>query len=255
MSGAVRREPVGSAKPYRELPEEYAARFVVCEVLGLEVDRHEDGRQNSQVDAIIRDVDDFPLEIVTDRNKRAKQQWAEFGRRGHYIVLESGRTDWYVTVKSGANVRDLHTSVPKAIANDSPIHELRGVVLADSVPTPVGSPPRAFFMVEPVGQLASGQLDPWLRALFEGAPDLARKLGAVNASQRHLFVWATVDTDYSVIDFLEDDLTPLPEGAASVPEPITHLWVASVFAEEWLLRWSRDRGWWRVAMPGKAADM
>jgi hypothetical protein len=104
-------------------------------------------------------------------------------------------------------------------------------------------------MVEPLGQFATGQLDPWLQRLFESAPDLERKLGAVDATQRHLFVWATVDTDYSVLDFLEDDLTHLPQAQASVPESITHLWVASVFADQWLLRWSREQGWWRVDMP------
>lgn len=234
---------------YRETPNERAARYIVSAVLGCQVDRYEDGRENSQVDALIRGVEDFPLEVVEDRNPATTQQWVELRKRGHRLDLDFGGRDWHVTIESGAIVRDVFRRVPHAIAQGHPLEVLPGVIHAESTPTRVGEQPHVRFSVEATGQFASRELDPWLIDLFTRAPDLAPKLRSFDSFQRHLFVWATVDTEYSVIDFLEDDETPLPEVNESVPDEITHLWVASVYKEPWLLRWSRELGWERVAVP------
>lgn len=230
-----------------ERVDEFAARVVVSHVLGHEVLRHEDGKENHQVDAVIQTpTEQLPLEVIGDRDPAAVKQWRALRKYGHFVDLPTGSGTWYVTINPSANVRELHRAVPPLIATGVSPKMLPGVVGADLLPAHDESPSRVYFMVNPIGEWAGGEINPWISRLLLGAPDLALKLGRHTASERHLFVWATTDTEYSVRDFLEDDLTPLPKEPARLPPEITHLWVASAFKGEGCLRWDPAIGWIRT---------
>jgi hypothetical protein len=90
------------------------------------------------------------------------------------------------------------------------------------------------------------ELTPWLDQMFERHPDVPAKLAAHPASAGHAFLWVTASTDFSVQSCLEDRGQPLPSETPTLPEGVTHLWVASSMSSQGVLAWFPDRGWWRT---------
>jgi len=117
---------------------------------------------------------------------------------------------------------------------------------------------------------------PWIGRVFEQNDDVPRKLLRAGGAERHAFIWATIGSAYLVTDALsdvdeldDDDLRPGPhpellaqlfassdvDAGEPLPDPtlpdgVTHLWVASTLSNKRALYWSPDGGWtftgWRT---------
>lgn len=88
----------------------------------------------------------------------------------------------------------------------------------------------------------------WLDRLLDRLGSKGAKLAAMSAEQAHLFVWATSDSGYGAIGYLEDlaeENPRLPERPPRLPAGVTHLWVACSVTGRMAIRWSPDLGWSR----------
>lgn len=97
----------------------------------------------------------------------------------------------------------------------------------------------------------------WAHGVMSRHQSKARKLLAhKDAAERHMFIWATVGSDFAVHALLEqrgrDALLKQP--APSLPQGIEHLWVAGSMSTHGAVVWSVERGWWRTpwAFPANA---
>jgi hypothetical protein len=71
-----------------ERANERLARHIVSTVLGVPVDRFEDGMANRQVDALIHYPDRLAaLEIVADHDAAFNAQWDALNRLGHKLQV------------------------------------------------------------------------------------------------------------------------------------------------------------------------
>jgi hypothetical protein len=103
----------------------------------------------------------------------------------------------------------------------------------------------------PAGSFVSGSADrlvdwavAWLR-LPEHSDNLA-KLAAARAPERHLFLILpslTVAPDEVAMALLCSEMPSLPDRPPDLPDPLTHLWLASAWSVPYGIRWHPDQGW------------
>lgn len=73
--------------------------------------------------------------------------------------------------------------------------------------------------------------------------DVRAKLKATGAEERHLFLGATMSSNWSLNYWLSEYCVDLPDRQPDLPEEITHLWIWSVVAGRRVLAWFPDLGW------------
>jgi hypothetical protein len=96
-----------------ERANERLARHIVSTVLGVPVDRFEDGMANRQVDALIRYPDRLAaLEIVADHDAAFNAQWDVLNRLGHKLQVPGLRQAWMVQLGRRAKIRDVERELP-----------------------------------------------------------------------------------------------------------------------------------------------
>lgn len=77
------------------------------------------------------------------------------------------------------------------------------------------------------------------------AADVPHKLNRHPAALKHAFIWTTIGTDPGIQSMLENRDETLPLDAPSLPEGVTHVWVAGSFVGQGVVAWFPERGWWR----------
>ncbi|MGP5319158.1 hypothetical protein ACTXMB_14600 [Arthrobacter rhombi] len=248
-----------------EKPNEKYARDLVSKALGVPVDRYEDGSAPSQVDALIRFPDqDAALEIVADHDSEFNAQWAALERIGHNLSIHGLAGKWWVELARSAQIRKIQRKLPDLLlsAKDSGILSggLRGRELPSafsaigvkSVQPMSGGPDETVYLhVEGWSGSASGSpnvLARWIEQVLAGQSDVAAKLDAHPAAEKHAFIWATIGSSYSVQFQLENRDQALPVDAPSLPVGVTHIWVAGSFLSQGFLAWFPDRGWWKESL-------
>jgi hypothetical protein len=96
-----------------ERANERLARHIVSTVLGVPVERFEDGMANGQVDALIRYPDRLAaLEVAADHDAAFNAQWVALNRLGHKLEVPGLRKAWTVQLGRRAKVRDLERELP-----------------------------------------------------------------------------------------------------------------------------------------------
>jgi hypothetical protein len=242
-------------------PLERLARRIVAAELGVAVTLLDDGSAPRLPDALIHlEAGPVPLEVVRDEDPLFEQQWAELRRRGRVL-----RTDlpssWYVTLNNRGHVRDLHATLPRALASWPWPENIHGY---DEVP-----PALERLGVVDVRELEQGErglivlshegwnswddpieLNEWVARTFRKAPDVPSKLAAYGGEQRHAFIWARDSTAWNVMAVLvpeDDNDARLPVHGPTLPAGVTHVWVASTRTRRGCLvlegdRWRRT-GW------------
>jgi hypothetical protein len=88
----------------------------------------------------------------------------------------------------------------------------------------------------------------WVVRVLTEQSDVPAKLAAHSGvAERHVFIWATPTSDMEVQTQLKPgDDHPFPVTAPTLPEGVTHVWVAGQYFSQGALAWFPNRGWWRT---------
>ena len=241
-----------------EKPNEVAARQIVSQALGVPVDRFEDGRSPSQIDAAIRYADGriAALEIVADHEDEFNAQWSALQKIDHRVPVPGLQRSWLAHLARRAKVRDVTRYLPEIVAQLDEGRDVSadrldrlGVTwlepLGADTTLPAG---HVYLFAEGWGGSAgpADEVPSFVERVLAEHDDVASKLAAHGGAERHAFIWTTIGSDYAVQFALEDREQPLPTRAPRLPKGVTHVWVAGSFTSQGVLAWFPDSGWWRT---------
>lgn len=243
-----------------ERRNERTARHIVSQALGVPVERFEDGRAPSQVDAVIRYIDGrtAALEVVADHEDAFNAQWDALSRIGHRVPVPGTGRAWSARLSRRAKVRDVARNLPGIVAqlNDRPDAseacdrlDRLGVTRLEPLGADTSRPPGYVYLhPEGWGGVAGTveEVSAFVERVLVDQADVPSKLAAHPADEGHAFIWTTIGSDYGVQFALENREQPLPTRGPGLPAEVTHVWVAGSFSSQGALAWFPDRGWWRV---------
>jgi hypothetical protein len=247
-----------------ESPEERLARDIVSTVLGVPVKRFEDGTAPGQIDALIHYPDRAAaLEVVADHDPEYKSQEAAlYSKKNHVIEVSGLRESWIVTLSREAKINKVKKALPELLRDlqDNPRPkrppwdieptELDRLGIMRAWPTASTVPGRVYLLPKPWGGFAGTErtIGEWVTRILDEQADVAAKLAAHRGvAERHAFIWATITSDMEVQTQLEPgDDHPFPVTAPTLPEGVTHVWVAGWPPVRGAMAWFPDRGWWRT---------
>jgi hypothetical protein len=242
---------------------EQLARHIVSTVLGVPATRFEDGRANSQVDALVHYPDRVAaLEIVADHEAAFNAQSEELERRGRRIEVQGLRQAWMVLLQRRANVRDVQRELPALLLawqDNPPPDRPRWVRPAEMDRLKVlrawpmdrsKASGRAYLVPEGFWGFAGDEqtVGAWVTRMMTTHVDVPAKVAAhPDAAERHAFLWATVGSDMGVQIQLEPGGdNPFPVTPPRLPPGVSHVWVAGSARHQGAIAWFPDRGWWRT---------
>lgn len=236
-----------------ESRNEVAARRIVSLALGVPVERHEDGKAPSQVDALIKyPSGDAALEIIADVESAFEAQWNALEKYGRSLQVPGLRSRWSVQIKRTAQVRKLQTAIgPILLDLQAGSHDAlpdAAVALGVTMAYPIEGEPVGEVHFHPQGWSGLGGLtiDELVSDVLRLQDDVPAKLAAHQADEKHAFIWVTIGSSHNTQSQLENRPQPLPKTAPFLPDGVTHVWVAGSFSSQGCLAWFPDRGWWRA---------
>ena len=122
--------------------DEQWAREIVSKILGVPVERFDDGTANSMVDAEVHYSDrKAALEVVTDHHPELTEQGAVLHDLKHRIEVSGLRQSWTVVLSGKTNIneviRALRKSLPAWQDNPPPASDLHklGILSAEPITT------------------------------------------------------------------------------------------------------------------------
>ena len=245
----------------KEKPNEVLARHVVSQSLGLPVRRFEDGKADSQVDAVIEFPDgrEAALEIVADHEGAFNAQWAALEKVGHQIEVPELAHVWSAQLARRARVKEVVKQLPSLVValegagfldpgrgGSMPADVARlGVQMLYTLDDPDRSGRINLHAEGWSGWASSESINDYVERVLTEAADVPAKLAAHPLREKHAFIWTTIGSEYGIQSRLERREQPLPEGAPDLPRGVTHVWVAGSFTSQGVLAWFPERGWWR----------
>lgn len=243
-----------------EKPNERAARQVVAKSLGVRVSRYEDGKTNSQVDALIHATDGVEaLEIVADHEAAFNAQWDALTKIGHTLAVPGLRRGWSAQLARAARIKDVAQQLPDLIlafqderdrAADSVDEGLPEGITRLGVrmlyPLEGGAAGRVNLHAEGWGGFTSNiTMARYVEQVLDSVPDVPHKLSLHPAPTKHAFIWTTIGSDYRIQAQLERGRQAVPTDPPTLPAGVTHVWVVGSFTTQGALAWFPDQGWWR----------
>lgn len=241
-----------------ERPNERLARWIVAEVLRPPVRRFEDGRRNAQVDAeIVLQDHRTGLEIVSDQDPVFNGQWAALEKIGHKVEVPGLERRWIVSLTRRAKIKDVVVGLPTLMLR----------LPSGEITWPRWGVPDEFERVGAIsahpiedersgvvhlttegwsGSAGESVLSPWIDEMFSRHPDVPHKLAAHPTADGHAFLWVTTSSDFAVQFALEDRGQGVPTDTPTLPEGVTHIWVAGSASSQGVVAWFPDGGWWRT---------
>lgn len=261
-------EALCKTTPRRSLRQELArrevhARALVGSALGTVVRAHDSGARPGMVDAEFEyRGHKAALEVTRVLNSGRAAQRNDALSRNFGAGLS--RT-WYVTLHSWANIKKIHPAVVHVLRNleaggqiDLILESKKTVGPASDVKAlqaggvrrisrlPDVTPGKILYAQSPmvgVG-LSPNKLSRWVDGVVHDSArrDNVDKLARHDAvDERHLFLWAG-DESSGLLWSIFDLGVPPDAAAPSLPDSVTHVWVAS----DWggCIAWFPDRGWW-----------
>lgn len=265
--------------PQKERPNERMAREIVAETLRVPVSCHDDNTQGSMVDALIHYPDGSlgAMEIVADHDDRFNKMWDALEKVGHSLPVVGLSRGWNVVLAHGADLRRVTAELPDLLrgmealeqADLRPMSWGRNVELTDRAAS-LGvrmayavdhTPPGTVHLRAEgwSGFITTVSLADWVHDVLARHPrKLSKLLAHDGVRERHIFIWATVGSNFSIQNLLmKREQTAIAEQAApNLAEGISHLWVAGSMSSQGGAGWSADRGWWwtRWRFPRGADD-
>jgi hypothetical protein len=244
--------------------DEQLARQIVETVLGVPVTRFDDGTLNSQVDALIHYPDrEAALEVVADHDPDYNAQQDALRRTKDQIQASGLRKSWMVLLNHKANINRVKAALPELLLDlqDNPPprrqpwdlepSELDRLGITRAWPMdPSTVPGRVYLVPQAWGGFPGTEhtVGEWVTKFLRDQDDVPRKLmDHREVPERHAFIWATFRSAMEVQTQLEPgDDHPFPLTAPTLPEGVTHVWVAGRLFSQGALAWFPDRGWWRT---------
>ena len=233
-------------------------------VLGVPVKRFEGGTAPRQVDALVRYPDcDASLEVVADHDPDYNAQQDALNRRKHQVQVSELRKSWMVLLNRRANIKDVERRLPallRDLENDPPARrrpwdvepsELDQLGITRAWPMdPSTVPGRVYLVPQAWGGFPGTKhtVGERVTKVLRDQDDVPKKLADhPDVAERHAFIWATLTSDMEVQTQLESgDDHPFPVTAPTLPDGVTHVWIAGQFLSQGVLAWFPDRGWWRT---------
>jgi hypothetical protein len=247
-----------------ERPDEELARQIVSTVLGVPVDRFEDGKANGQVDALIRYRDsDAALEVVADHDPDYNAQQDALRRIKDQIQVSGLRQSWMALLNRRASINKVKAALPELLLDlqDNPRpkrppwdiepSELDRLGITRAWPMDRSTVPgRVYLVPQAWGGFAGGEhiIGEWVTRVLDKHADVPAKLAAhPGVVERHAFIWATDTSDMGVQMQLEPgDDHPFPVMQPTLPSGVTHVWIGGQRWRQGVLAWFPARGWWRT---------
>jgi hypothetical protein len=244
--------------------DERLARHVVATVLGVPVKRFDYGTAPRQVDALVHYPDRVAaLEVVADHDPKFHRQRDALKRTQHQIEVSGLRKSWTVLLTRKANIKDVRGALPELLLDlqDNPPPRRQPWDVEPSKLDRLGISKvwlmesstvsgRVYLVPQPWGGFAGNEhtVGEWVTEVLREQDDVPRKLSDhPGVAERHAFLWATVTSDMAVqMQVQPDDDHPFPVTAPTLPEGVTHVWVAGRSRSQGALAWFPDRGWWRT---------
>lgn len=203
---------------------------------------------------------DAPLEVVSEPGITYTRLESAFEKHGRaHVDLELG-CGWQVDVEHDAQLKRLWGVLPGHIARIDAAHspadrwivavppELSELGVRHLIPRP--DEPR-LIQLYPAGFRMSGAtshevLADFVQDMFRRHGDVPGKLLAINAPERHAFLWAMTASGHRVVDFLGigRDWDEAHDGALDIPLGITDVWVANDQGRSRVMHWTGGR--WRL---------
>jgi hypothetical protein len=223
-----------------ESPDEELARDIVSTVLGVPVERFEDGTAPGQVDALIHYSDrEAALEVVADHDPVYNKQPDALRRTKDQIEVSGLRKSWMVLLSRRANINRVKAALPELLLDfqdnppprrrpwDEP-SELDRLGLTKAWPmdrSPVSG--RVWLVPQAWGGFAGTEhtIGEWVTKVLRREADVVAKLAAhPDVAERHAFIWATPTSDMEVQTQLESgDDHPFPVTGPKLPGGVTHV--------------------------------
>jgi hypothetical protein len=247
-----------------ERPDEELARQIVSTVLGVPVDRFEDGKVNGQVDALIRYRDRHAaLEIVADHDEAFNRQEDALYRTENRIQVSGLRKSWMVLLGRKANINRVKRALPALLLDwqDNPPPkrppwdiepselDRLGVKSAQQIDNS-DVPGRVYLLPAAWGGFAGNErtVGEWVTKVLAEQDDVPAKLAAhPGVAERHAFIWATPSSDMGVQAQLEPgDDHPFPVMPPTLLSGVTHVWIGGRMWRQGVSAWFPARGWWRT---------
>jgi hypothetical protein len=237
--------------------DEQWAREIVSKILGVPVERFDDGTATSMVDAEVHYPDrTAALEVVTDHDQELTEQGAVLHDLKNRIEVSGLRQSWMVILSGKAKInevkRALRKSLPAWQDNPPPAWDLHQLGILSAEPITTSTVSGRVWLTEGWGRVSphrAQSVDQWLPKVLGDHPDIARKLAAhPDVAERHAFIWTTPSSGMAVQVQLEPgDDNPLPVTPPTLPAGVTHVWVAGHWCRG-VLTWFPGRGWWRTPL-------
>jgi hypothetical protein len=233
-------------------------------VLGVPVDRFEDGRAPRQVDALIH----YPgreaaLEVVADHDPNYNAQQDALRRIKDQLEVSGLRHSWMALLNRKASINRVKAALPELLLDlrDNPRpkrppwdiepSELDRLGITKAWPIDLSTVSgRVYLVPQAWGGFAGTEhtVGEWVTRFLRDHDDVPTKLADhPDVAERHAFIWATPTSDMEVQTQLEAaDDHPFPVTAPTLPDGVTHVWVAGGFFSQGALAWFPERGWWRT---------
>jgi hypothetical protein len=246
-----------------ESADEELARHIVSTVLGVPVKRFEDGTAPRQVDALVRYPERLAaLEVVADHDEKFNGQQDALHRERDRIDVPGLRESWTALVSRTAKIKRVKEALPALLlamqASPPPRRSQLGyrsfdlgrLGITSAWPMTSSAPGRVYLIPQSWGGFAGTErtVGEWVTAVLDQQSDVPAKLAAhPDVAERHAFIWATPTSDMGVQIQLEPgDDHPFPVTPPTMPEGVTHVWVAGRMWRQGVLAWFPDPGWWRT---------
>ena len=248
----------------KEGDDELLARHVVVMVLAVPVERFDYGTAPRQVDALVHYPDRVAaLEVVGDHDPKFRRQEEALTRVKHQIDVSGLRKSSMVLLTRKANINKVKEALPTLLLDlqhnpparrqpwDIEPSELDRLgitkVWLNERSTVSG---RVYILPQAWGGFAGNEhtVGEWVAEVLRDQDDVPRKLADhPDVEERHAFIWTTVTSDMAVqLQLQPANEHPFPTTAPTLPEGVTHVWVAGRSISQGALAWFPDRGWWRT---------
>jgi hypothetical protein len=215
-------------------------------------------------------------EVGWHEDRNIRQMWGETLKRKKHqqVELSQSAGQWTALLTPGASIKNLYARLPALIdellklgetelliQGSWPLgpnaDEARSLGIQDLVLVNDQGPDRAIFFMPGSGGVVPK--DPnvivsWVDEVVadQQYADMTAKLLGLSADERHIFIMSGSLTSFGVEMRLGELDQALPSRPPTIPEGITHVWVASQFKfneESPLGLWNAEAGWVKVPRP------
>jgi hypothetical protein len=255
-------------------PEEEWAREIISRTLSVPVEQHDDGSRDGMHDLWIARHDGPPaaVEVTAAADQESMKLW-KLVNSGEPLIVPGLHGGWFVSLEpistrakwrakqipaflgelEDAGEREVDVEEASLVVGGSAARARELGIASASQSGATDTPGSVYFTVDGPLERRGGFVpmtgDPiaaWVGDfLREERPDVVRKLGRSQATERHAFILVPGFTTapFSVSVLLAQQRIALPVAAPQLPVEVTHVWVVGMWYGVEGCFWAPDSGW------------